>query len=183
MSQIRKNRRRDKELTMRRFEKQRRQNYLATPGPFPYIVILDNLKKSFNIGKIFRSCEAFGAQEIHVIGIDYFDPGPAKGALKWVPTIFHDAFSSCYASLIERGYTLFTLEPEVDETLQHSVLPEKSGFVFGHEEFGLSFAKEDFPGIIPLKINQYGRVQSLNVSIAASVVMYEYIRQHPPQSA
>lgn len=59
--------------------------------------------------------------------------------------------------------------------------------IFGNEEFGLSFRGDDFHAIKSLKIPQYGRVQSLNVSIAASIVMYEYIKQHggaaePPAS-
>ena len=57
-------------------------------------------------------------------------------------------------------------------------LPEKSAFIFGHEEFGISFNKHDYKDIGALQIPQCGRSQSLNVSVAASIVMYEYIRQH-----
>jgi len=47
----------------------------------------------------------------------------------------------------------------------------------GHEEFGFSFTSEEFPEIKKLKIQQFGQVQSLNVSIAASLASYEYVRQ------
>ena len=56
-------------------------------------------------------------------------------------------------------------------------LPHKSAFIFGHEEFGCSFEPDDYPQMQTLTIPQFGSVQSLNVSIAASVVMYEYARQ------
>jgi tRNA G18 (ribose-2'-O)-methylase SpoU len=56
-------------------------------------------------------------------------------------------------------------------------LPHKSAFILGHEEFGCSFVPDDYPQMQTLTIPQFGSVQSLNVSIAASVVMYEYVRQ------
>ena len=57
-------------------------------------------------------------------------------------------------------------------------LPRRSAFIFGHEEYGLSFDPADYPDIQPLTIPQFGQVQSLNVSNAASVVMWEFLRQH-----
>ncbi len=163
---------------LKRFERHKRKNMLATPGVHPFIVVLDGLKPNFNIGKIFRSAEAFGAHEVHLIGTDFFDPAPAVGAFKWVPARFHDIFESCHRDLSERGYRMFTLEPEDGSSLSGTPLPEKSAFIFGHEEFGLSFDKNDYEGIEALQIPQFGRSQSLNVSVAASIVMYEYIRQH-----
>jgi tRNA G18 (ribose-2'-O)-methylase SpoU len=46
----------------------------------------------------------------------------------------------------------------------------------GHEGFGVTFKKEDFPDICWVKIPQFGKVESLNVSVAASIVMYEFVR-------
>jgi tRNA(Leu) C34 or U34 (ribose-2'-O)-methylase TrmL len=45
-------------------------------------------------------------------------------------------------------------------------------------EFGIRFKREQFSAIKTLSIPQFGKVQSLNVSIAASIVMYEYVKQH-----
>ena len=67
------------------FERQRLLNkVMATPGPFPYVLILDHLKVDFNIGKIIRSAEAFGARAVDVVGTSFFDPLPAKGCMKRV---------------------------------------------------------------------------------------------------
>lgn len=178
---MRKNRKQRKqywEKAQQRFEKQKRYNYLAEPGPLDYLIVLDNLKPSFNIGKIFRSADAFGANGIHLIGIDFFDPAPAKGSFKWVPTQFHNNFNECYQELHKNNFTVFIMEPEEGVALPQSDLPIKSAFVFGHEEFGFSFDKNQFKDVEALRIPQFGKVQSLNVSIAASVVMYEYARQH-----
>jgi tRNA G18 (ribose-2'-O)-methylase SpoU len=176
--QLRKRLETERKIALRRFEKHRRKNLLATPGDFPYIIVLDRLKPLYNIGKIFRSAEAFGAHEVHLIGIDFFDPAPAMGSFKWVPARFHETFDTCYQDLTARGYEIFTLEPTNGKPLTTSTLPKKSAFIFGHEEFGISFDPRDFEGISSLRIPQRGKLQSLNVSVAASLVMYEYFRQH-----
>ncbi len=160
-----------------RFKKQKRLNLLATPGKYQYIIVLDHLKPAFNIGKILRSADAFGALEVHLIGTDFFDPAPAMGSFKWVPTRFHEDFETCYKELSGRGYALFIAEPSPGESLLSVEFPLKSAFIFGNEEFGISFDKDDYEGTRLLNIPQFGKVRSLNVSIAASVVMYEYVRQ------
>lgn len=166
---------------VKRFERQRRLNLMATPGRHPFIVVLDHLKPRFNIGKIFRSADAFGASEVHLVGTDFFDPAPGMGSFKWVPARFFEDFDACYAHLQERWYDLFMLDPSAETKLTRTALPARSAFVFGHEEYGFSFAPEDYPHLSSVAVPQFGKVQSLNVSVAASLVMYEYIRQHAEQ--
>ena len=163
---------------IKRFERHRRKNLFASPGVNQYVIVLDHLKPTFNIGKIFRSADAFGAREVHIIGTTFFDPTPAMGSFKWVPATFHETFDSCYETLAERDYSLYTLEPTTGTSLTKVSLPVNSAFVFGHEEFGLSFDPAGYDRVSSLRIPQLGKVQSLNVSIAASLVMYEYLRQH-----
>ena len=178
LREIRRRLEKERLSAIKRFEKQKRANLLAECGVHQMIIVLDHLKPAFNIGKIFRSADAFGAYEVHVIGTRFFDPSPAKGSFKYVPARFHDDFESCYTQLRRRHYAMYTLEPADGEKLSNVKLPAKSAFIFGNEEFGISFSKEDFKELKSLKIPQFGRVQSINVSVAASIVMYEYIRQH-----
>ncbi len=168
----------ERKNALKRYEKHRRRNLLADVGANDFVIVLDHLKAGFNVPKIFRSAEAFGAREVHLIGIGPFDPAPAKGAFKNVPARFHEDFANCYQVLREQGYSLFALEPDCDNALPTTVLPRKSAFILGHEEVGLSFERADYPDVSCLTIPQWGKVQSLNVSVAASVVMYEYARQH-----
>ena len=168
----------EREALRRRFRRHRNKNSLASPGIHDCILVLDQLKPSFNVGKIFRSAESFGCREIHLINIEFFDPSPAMGAFKWVPARFHKRFMTCYATLVEQGYTPFILEPGRGEPIMDMDLPRKSAFVFGHEEFGISFEPDLFPEVRRLTIPQFGKSQSLNVSVAASIVLYEYARQH-----
>lgn len=160
-----------------RYEKDKQRNMLASPGVHKFILVLDHLKASFNVAKIFRSAETFGASEIHLINIGPFDPSPAKGALRKVPAKFWDCFDDCYQDLVTRGYSLFALVPGSDNRLGHCQLPEKSAFIMGNEELGISFDTKDYPAIKSISIRQFGETQSLNVSVAASIVMYEYTRQ------
>ncbi len=167
---------------LKRFERHRRANLLAGPGCFDFVVVLDHLKPAFNIGKIFRSADAMGASEIHLVGIDFFDPAPAMGSFKWVPARFHQQFSQSHANLQRRGYNIYALDPSASRSIAEVSFPDKSAFVFGHEEFGLSFDPGRFPDMKLLAIPQFGKVQSLNVSVAASIVMYEYVRQRLERS-
>ena len=174
LREIRRHFQRERQSAIRRFRKQKRLNMLASPGRHEFIIVLDHLKPAFNIGKIFRSADAFGAAEVHLVATNFFDPAPAKGSFKWVPAKFHADFKSCYQELIERHYTLFMMEAADGDALPSISMPAKSAFIFGNEEFGHSFNKDDYPRINALKIPQVGRVESLNVSSAASIVMYEY---------
>ncbi|WP_298035742.1 TrmH family RNA methyltransferase [uncultured Desulfuromonas sp.] len=170
-------RRESRKHMLQRYNKERQRNLLARPGAHDFVLVLDNLKPGFNVPKIFRSAEAFGAREVHLVNIGPFDPAPAKGSFRKVPARFHDDFRPCQDSLRSEGYDLFVLDPGCPDVLGAFELPEKSAFVLGNEEFGFSFEPTDYPGLRRLSIPQFGRVQSLNVSIAASIVMYEYLRQ------
>ena len=159
-------------------EDKRLNTIYAKPGPFEYRIVLDGLKATYNIGKIFRSAQAFGANGIDLCRITTFNPYPALGALRYVPARFHEDFKSAHDQLRADGYTLFAMDVTGEGDLTSLSLPKKSAFVFGHEEFGFSFKREEYPGIQWLRIPMHGQVQSLNVSIAASVLMFEYTRQH-----
>ena len=163
---------------MKRYEKDLQRNVMAKSGVHQFILVLDNLQAGFNPPKIFRSAEAFGAHEVHLINVSPFDPAPAKGAFRKVPAKFHDNVADCLRQLKDRGYQLFTLEADKGKALNESTLPLKSAFILGNEESGLSVDYSDYPEVECLSIPHFGVTESLNVSIAASIVMYEYVSQH-----
>ncbi len=166
-----------REQMLAAYEKERARNVLAKPGVHSFAVVLDHLKASFNVPKIFRSAEAFGASEVHLVGIHPFDPRPAVGSFRKVPARFHDEVDTVFNDLTGRGFTLIAFDPAAPRAIYELELPERSALLFGHEEFGFSFNFRDYPGIVTARIPQFGEVQSLNVSVAASVAMYEYTRQ------
>ncbi|MES9944146.1 MAG: TrmH family RNA methyltransferase [Candidatus Thiodiazotropha sp.] len=172
-----KERREGRDQALLRYTKQRQRNLLAKPGVHEFIVVLDQMKAGFNVAKIFRSAEAFGAHEVHLVNIGPFDPAPGKGAFKKVPARFFDSFEQSYRELTERGYQIMRLEGGSKRLLTDFSMARKIAFVLGHEEWGHSFSREEYPDILSVSIPQFGQVESLNVSVAASIVMYEYVRQ------
>ncbi len=154
------------------------QARLAPPGPHSFILVLDGLKPDFNVGKIFRTAHAMGVQEICLVGIPFFNPNPALGTLKATRTLEFPSMEPCLNMLRERGYTLYALDPKGEARLGFEKFPIKSAFLFGHEEFGLSFSLKHFGFVKTMVIPQFGVVESLNVSVAAGMVSFEYVRQH-----
>jgi tRNA G18 (ribose-2'-O)-methylase SpoU len=168
-----------RDQAMQRYNKQRQRNLLAKPGINDFIIVLDHMKAGFNVAKIFRSAEAFGAREVHLIDIGPFDPAPGKGSFKKVPARFFDSFEQSYQELTSQDYKILMLRGGCECLSTEVALHKKTAFVLGHEEWGHSFEQEDYADVECLAIPQYGQVESLNVAVAASIVMYEYIRQHP----
>lgn len=163
-------------LQLNEFRKQVFQNRSAEPGVYPLVVVLDNLKPDFNIGKILRSAAAFGVRAVHIIGTNYFDPYPAKGAIKLIPLVFHSTYRSCIEELQAEGYTIFALDLGADKEVGDFTFPEKTAIILGNEGLGITFDYQrwDIPA---LSIPQVGKMDSLNVSVAASVTIFEYARQ------
>jgi tRNA G18 (ribose-2'-O)-methylase SpoU len=167
----------DRRRILETYRKERARNALAEPGVHLFTVVLDHLKASFNVPKIFRSAEVFGAREIHLVGVPPFDPSPALGSFRKVPARFHESIEPALESLFADGFTLIALDPGASQSIHETDLPERAAFLFGHEEFGFSFDLNAHRDVLKLQIPQYGAVQSLNVSVAASIAMYEYVRQ------
>jgi tRNA G18 (ribose-2'-O)-methylase SpoU len=161
----------------KKFEKELEINKeKAKEGVHDLIIVLDHLKGNFNIGKILRSCEIFSIKEIHIIGTKFFDPTIAKGALKRVKIYFYNDFAQSFERIQELGFHSLAFDSNSENHLGDYKLPQKSAFIFGHEEFGPLFDDAKYP-ITKVKIKQYGLTESLNVSIAASIAMYEYTNQ------
>lgn len=150
----------------------------AKDGPHEIIIVLDHLKQDYNIGKIFRSGEILGVKRIFIVGTKFFDCIPAKGTVRKLKCEMFPTWEECFQRLKEIGFTLFALDVKGDKYLGKFELPLKSAFIMGHEEFGLTFDPSLYPEITLIKIKQFGKTQSLNVSVAASLVMQEYVRQH-----
>lgn len=171
-------RRQQRDRALQRYKNDRIRNQLsASPGCHEFVIVLDRLKAGFNVPKIFRSAEIFGASEVHLIDIGVFDPAPAVGAFRRVPARFFEDFEQSYADLTARGYALFILEPSCERPVSRHPFPSKSAFVFGHEEHGVNIDRHRYADLPALGIPQFGSTDSLNVSVAASIVMYEYVRQ------
>lgn len=152
--------------------------HFAKEGENNLILVLDHLKPNFNIGKLFRTAEFFSIRSIYLCGIKSFNPSPSKGTFPRVKAVFFDDFKSCYEELKKSNYKIFAMESQGAIPMQKVEFPKNSAYVLGHEQFGISFNLKDYPDIKSIKINSYGQSESLNVAIAGSISIYEYIRQN-----
>lgn len=164
----------------KKFEREMAMNrHFAKAGLTPLILVLDHLRPDYNIGKIFRSAEFFSLQEIHLIDTPYFDPGPSMGAARKVPAKFFSRIDESFERLKKENYSIFAFDGHAKKSIHECQFPSKCAFVLGHEEFGLSFKPHEIEGVQAVRIPGLGQTESLNVSIAATIGVYEYVRQHP----
>lgn len=144
-------------------------------------VVLENIHDPHNVSAIFRTCDAVGVPKVSLIY--YLEKFPKIGkkssasAFKWVEKEKFSSVSECYDSLKKSGYTIYasTISDEASD-LYKLDFKKKIAIVFGNEHRGASdeaakLADKKF------KIPMYGMVQSLNVSVAAAIVLYEALRQ------
>lgn len=165
--------------TKRQYERQRSMNIaFAKEGENPLILVLDHLKPDYNVGKLFRTAEAMQIQSICVVGMDWFDVSPAKGCFKHLKARFFEDWPSCYEFLKASGHEIFCLDVRGTKQLHEVEFPKKSALILGHEENGPSFDPMEYDDVTGLRIQQFGRVESLNVSVAGALGIYEYMRQN-----
>jgi tRNA G18 (ribose-2'-O)-methylase SpoU len=167
-----------KKIMGKKFKRQQVLSKHKEVGQHSVVLVLDHLKPGFNVAKIFRSANAFGVSEVFLVGIESFDVRAAMGAFKHTKHRSFKNYLEAHTVLLAEGYTPFALTPERGILIHEFNLPKKTAFIVGHEEDGLSFDPKDFESMTSLSIAQFGKVQSLNVSVAASIAVYEYLRQH-----
>ena len=149
----------------------------AKEGIHDLVLILDHLKSGFNIAKIIRTAEAFSLREVHIIGTKFFDPYPAKGAIKRVKIYFYPTLQESLERLKKDHYEVFLMDMNAEKFLHEIKLPKNSAFIFGNEEVGPILDGVEKSQFTLTKIQQWGLTESLNVSIAASISSYEYVTQ------
>ena len=143
-----------------------------------FTVILEDLYQKHNTSAIVRSCDIFGVQDVHIIENkykSYMSNQVGKGSQKWLD--FHRYrekqinTQDCIDSIKSQGYQLIATTPHNDSCLlQDFDITKKSAFVFGVEKAGVSdMMFEQADGF--LKIPMVGFTESLNVSVAAAIVL------------
>ncbi|MFN8590751.1 MAG: RNA methyltransferase [Thermomicrobiales bacterium] len=152
-------------------------------------VVLENVHDPHNVSAILRSCDAVGVLRVHVIYTVEEAPESAfarqtsASAAKWVEVERHDSVETCFDALRANGLTILaTALGEVAQPLFDVDLRRPVALVFGNEMRGVSAeVLAHCDGL--LEIPMAGMVQSLNVSVAAAVCLYEAFRQRSAAGA
>ena len=147
------------------------------------VVVMDNIRSMHNVGSVFRTADAFLISGICLCG---FTPQPphrdihktALGATDSVDWLYYDNTVDAVLALKARGYKVLAIEQTEGSILLdayvHKHVP--TAFVFGNEVDGVSDEViQVCDGVI--EIPQWGMKHSLNISVAAAVVLWEFVRK------
>ena len=146
----------------------------------PVHLMLLNLDGNMNIAMSIRTAAVLGCSDVWVVGRRKYDARPEVGSKNYINVHKLDTIDP-KTFFAEHGLTPMLIEQggtPLEETNFKPLLTQKVCFIMGSESHGLPKAFLDSLSDAPrITISQYGLVRSLNVSIAASIVMYEYLKQ------
>ena len=143
-----------------------------------FTVVLEDIYQQHNASAVIRSCDIFGIQDVHVIENKYKSKVSrhiAKGSQKWLS--FHNYKEDknntidCLENIKSKGYQVIATTPHNDSCVLHDFdITKKSAFVFGVEKAGVSDdVMKNADGL--LKIPMVGFTESLNISVAAAIIL------------
>jgi len=144
-------------------------------------VVMENIHDPHNVSAVLRSCDAAGVMELQLIYTDTEFPDIGKkssaSAKKWVELRRFKNVQECYKKLREEGFKIYATHlEEKAKSLYEIDMTKKIAIVVGNEHHGVSpEAARTADGI--LQIPMFGMIQSLNVSVATAVILFEAVRQ------
>lgn len=150
----------------------------------PLGLMLFNLNGDMNVGMAIRTAVILGCSDVYVIGRRKYDRRPEVGAKNYIQIHRHQSIESNFFAdnkllpiLVEQGGT--PLEAFSFKSYLPKAIPAgwKVVFVVGSESHGLPKQLLQALHAPIVTISQYGILRSLNVAIAASILLYEYTRQ------
>lgn len=164
-------------MTPQRYKKIKQALQLRQPD---LTVVMENVHKAHNLAAIARTCDAVGVPEIHAITKQdslSLTEDAASGSGRWVNVVIHKNLDSAYTFLRYKNHQILTAHFSMDAVDFRDIdFTIPTAIVVGQELEGISkeaVNKADKSIIIPM----YGMVQSLNVSVATAIILYEAQRQ------
>jgi tRNA (guanosine-2'-O-)-methyltransferase len=144
-------------------------------------VVLENIHDPHNVSAILRSCDAVGILGVELLyTVEQFPKLGRKSsssASKWIERRKHTEVASCYATLREEGFRILaTKVAENAPSLYDLDLTGPVAIVLGNEHRGVSEEASRAADAI-FRVPMAGMIESLNVSVAAAVCVFEAYRQ------
>lgn len=146
-------------------------------------LILENIRSAYNVGAIFRTAEGAGVSKIFLVGytpapIDRFGRIQTKikktslGASEKIEWSHHSDSSKIIKELKEKDFQVVAVEQsEKSVSLKYFRVPQKTVYIMGNEVGGISeLTLEQADSIVDIPM--LGTKESLNVSVAAGIVLY-----------
>lgn len=172
-----------KKLTITELNRISKDEFKET-DKIPLIVVLDNVRSLNNIGAIFRTCDAFVVEAIYLCGISTPPPSPEihKTALGAEDTVAWEYFEDTHNAvdkLKKVGYTVYSVEQVESSIMLDKIQLDKQlkyAVIMGNEVKGVQQSVVDISdGCV--EIPQFGTKHSLNVSVTAGLIIWDFFKQ------
>ena len=155
----------------------------------PLIVVLDDVRSLYNVGSVFRTCDAFRIEAVYLCGITATPPHPeihktALGGEDSVAWEYFERTEDAIEKLHAQGFYVYAVEQVEGSTkLQWlpTELPGPCAVVLGNEVKGVKQTVVDLCDSC-LEIPQFGTKHSLNVSITSGIVIWEFAKRCLPST-
>ena len=150
------------------------------------IIVLEDIHDPHNAAAVWRSADCFGFGKIYIIFDQekVFNPkkvgsASSSSANKWLDFEIFKSTAECYQKLKKDGYKIYVtvLDKEAKDLKKTKFSGVKNAIVLGNEHRGVSQAAIDGADE-KIYIPMQGMVQSLNLSVTAGILMWEYVRQN-----
>lgn len=150
----------------------------------PIVVVLDSIRSLNNIGSVFRTSDAFLIEKILLCGITGTPPHrdiekTALGATETVNWEYHSDIVLAINQLKNDGFIICAIEQAQGSIWLHNFEVEnnkKYALVFGNEVFGVSDEVMQLSDFC-IEIPQFGSKHSLNISVSAGIVLWEFAKK------
>ena len=147
----------------------------------PLVVVLDDVRSMYNIGSVFRTCDAFRVEAVYLCGICQTPPSTeihktALGAEDAVSWQYFQSAMDAVGKLKENGYTVLSVEQVEHSTKLQTFVPQRAckyAVVLGNEVKGVRQEVVDASDGC-LEIPQLGTKHSMNVSVTAGIIIYKF---------
>jgi len=159
------------------------EEFKETPK-IPLVVILDNVRSLHNVGSVFRTSDAYCVEKVILCGITSTPPNAeihksALGAEFSVDWGYYKETTEAVNELKQAGYTVLAIEQAHDSINMESFKAEKGNkyaVILGNEVKGVQQSVIDLSDGC-LELPQFGTKHSLNVSVTAGIVIWEFAKQ------
>ena len=144
-------------------------------------VIAENIHDPHNVSAILRTADAVGLLDIHLIYTNEIFPKMGEksstGIKKWMHLVKHKNAENCVDYLHKNGYTVLATELTKNSKSIYDVdFTKQTAIAMGNEHRGVSEEILELADEV-IYIPMFGLAQSLNVSVATAVILYEALRQ------
>ena len=152
---------------------------------FPLIVILDDIRSLSNIGSFFRTADAFNVEKVYLCGITAIPPHreiqkTALGATDSIEWEYRESITELVRELQTNQIHVVSIE-QTEQTILlqdiHQLNAEKFALVFGNEVNGVNQEVVNQSDSV-VEIPQFGTKHSLNVSVCAGIVLWEFAKKY-----